>query len=204
MDVPPPTPIFTIGYGARGLDAFLLVLVENNIEYLIDVRTSPYSRYKPEFSKQALQNYLESRGIRYLYMGDSLGGQPKDDACYTHGKVDYEKVAIQPFFLDGLKRLAAASRQGQRVALMCSEGKPENCHRSKLIGKTLAAQGIEVLHIDENDEIIDQKQVILRLTDGQLSLFGDDFLTFTSRKKYREEDGDEDDRGDAVRPSWDE
>ena len=44
----------------------------------------------------------------------------------------------------------------------------------------------EVLHIDENDEIIDQKQVILRLTDGQLSLFGDDFLTFTSRKKYRE------------------
>jgi len=70
---------------------------------------------------------------------------------------------------------------------MCSEGKPENCHRSKLIGQTLVGEGIEVLHIDENDVVISQKQVLLRLTDGQPSLFGDDFLTFTSVKRYREE-----------------
>jgi hypothetical protein len=70
---------------------------------------------------------------------------------------------------------------------MCSEGKPENCHRSKLIGRTLRLEGLEVLHIDEVDEIITQKQVLLRLTDGQPSLFGDDFFTYTSRKRYREE-----------------
>ncbi len=192
----PNNPIFTIGYGSRDLETFLAVLKENEIKYLIDVRTSPYSSYKPEFTKQALQNSLEAQGIRYLYMGDSLGGQPKDDACYRHGKVDYEKVAEQPFFLEGIKRLCEASHQEQRVALMCSEGKPENCHRSKLIGKTLASMGIEVLHIDENDELINQQQVILRLTSGQLSLFGDDFLTFTSRKKYRENDGDDNDFSD--------
>ena len=76
---------------------------------------------------------------------------------------------------------------------MCSEGKPENCHRSKLDGQTLTAQGVEVLHIDEQDALISQKDVLLRLTGGQPSLFGDDFFTFTSRKCYRSEEQDTDD-----------
>jgi hypothetical protein len=71
---------------------------------------------------------------------------------------------------------------------MCSEGKPENCHRSKLIGQTLTAEGFEVLHIDDNNVVISQKDVLSRLTGGQPSLFGDDFFSFTSRKRYRDED----------------
>jgi uncharacterized protein (DUF488 family) len=180
-------PIYTIGYGARDMDSFLSALMVNDIHYLIDIRTRPYSSYKPEYSKQSLQNSLESNGIRYVFMGDTLGGQPDNNQCYTDGKVDYEKVAQQAFFQSGIERLSKAGQLGKQVVLMCSEGKPENCHRSKLIGKVLAAQGIDVLHIDENDKVIDQKQVILRLTDGQLSLFGDDFLTFTSRKRYRDD-----------------
>jgi len=183
----PITPIYTIGYGAREAEHLLAALQANQIQYLIDVRSSPYSRYKPAFSKHALQTFLEANGIRYLFMGDTLGGQPDDEACYTNGKVDYEKVAQQPYYQEGIERLIKASRQEQRVALMCSEGKPENCHRSKLIGKTLAAKGIEVLHIDEEDAVISQKDVLLRLTGGQPSLFGDDFFTFTSRKRYRDE-----------------
>jgi uncharacterized protein (DUF488 family) len=183
----PNYPIYTIGYGARDMDSFLSVLKSNEIHFLIDIRTRPYSSYKPEFSKQPLQNFLESNEIRYVFMGDALGGQPESNQCYTNGKVDYKKVAQQVFFQGGIERLTKASQQGEQVVLMCSEGKPENCHRSKLIGKVLAAQGIEVLHIDENDKVINQKQVILRLTDGQLSLFGDDFLTFTSRKRYRDD-----------------
>jgi uncharacterized protein (DUF488 family) len=188
----PSTPIYTIGYGARQLDDFLAVLQDHHIQYLLDVRTSPYSRYKPEFSKQALQTFLENNGIRYLFMGETLGGQPKAAACYTDGKVDYDKLAQQPFFREGIRRLHAASRQGQRVVLMCSEGKPENCHRSKLIGKVLAAEGVEVLHIDEADNLCPQAEVILRLTGGQPSLFGDDFFSFTSRKRYRGENEEAD------------
>ncbi|MBL7163797.1 MAG: DUF488 domain-containing protein [Anaerolineales bacterium] len=185
------TPIHTIGYGARDMDAFLAALQSQQIQYLIDVRTSPYSSYKPEFSKATLQKALETNGIRYIFMGDTLGGQPDDPGCYTNGKVDYEKVAGQSFYQEGIARLHEASRQGQRVVLMCSEGKPENCHRTKLIGQTLTAQVLEVLHIDENDDVITQKQVLLRLTDGQPSLFGDEFFSFTSRKRYRNEGGDE-------------
>jgi uncharacterized protein (DUF488 family) len=183
----PVSPIYTIGYGSRDVGAFLTVLQANQIQYLIDIRSSPYSSYKPEFSKSSLQNYLEANGVRYIFMGDSLGGQPEDDGCYTNGKVDYEKVAQQLFYREGIERLRKASQQGQRVVLMCSEGKPENCHRSKLIGQTLTLERLEVLHIDEVDEILTQKQVLLRLTNGQPSLFGDDFFTFTSRKRYREE-----------------
>jgi len=181
------TPIYTIGYGEREIEPFLEVLCRYQIQYLLDVRTSPYSRYKPEFSKAALQNTLEASGIHYLFMGDVLGGQPEDDACYTDGKVDYGKVTQSESYGEGIKRLHKASRQGQHVVLMCSEGKPENCHRSKLVGKTLTAEGVEVLHIDEKDTLITQKEVLLRLTGGQPSLFGDDFFTFTSRKRYREE-----------------
>jgi uncharacterized protein (DUF488 family) len=187
------TPIYTIGYGRREVEELLAVLQANQIQYLLDVRSSPYSSYKPEFSKNALQNFLESHGIRYLFMGDSLGGLPDDEACYTDGKVDYEKLESRPYFQAGLERLHKASQQGRRVVLMCSEGKPENCHRSKLIGQTLTAQGFEILHIDEQDALISQKDVLLRLTGGQPSLFGDDFFSFASRRRYRSEEQNADD-----------
>ena len=183
-------PIYTIGYGARDLESFLSALKANDIQYLLDVRTSPYSSFKPEFSKNMLKTFLETNGVRYQFVGDSLGGQPTDRSCYTDGKVDYEKVSQKQFFRAGIERLHKASELEQRVVLMCSEGKPENCHRSKLIGKTLTNEGIEVLHIDEQDAVITQNDVLLRLTGGQPSLFGDDFFTFTSRKRYQDDIGE--------------
>jgi uncharacterized protein (DUF488 family) len=177
-----PQPIFTIGYGARTVDELVRALKANSIEYLIDVRTAPYSKFKPEFSKELLQHHLERAGVRYLFMGDLLGGQPKDPACHTDGKVDYDKVRAQPFFQTGIERLKKAFEQQRRVALMCSEGRPEQCHRSKLIGEALAAAAIPVCHIDAEGQLLTQEQVIERLTKGQMDLFGQS--SFTSRKRY--------------------
>ena len=177
-------PIYTIGYGARSIETFLDVLQAHEIVYLVDIRTSPYSRFKPEFSKGALESELTAHGMRYVYLGDQLGGRPDDPDCYVDGKVDYERVKTKAFYQTGIERLQKALSKGARFAIMCSEGKPENCHRSKLIGESLLALDIPVLHIDENDTLVDQAAVILRLTGGQLSLFGD--LTFTSRKRYDE------------------
>ncbi len=183
------TSIYTIGYGSRSLDDFVSVLKAHEIGYLIDVRSAPYSRFKPEFSKDALEGYLREHGIRYVYLGDKLGGQPDDLTCYADGKVVYDEVRRRAFFREGLARVEAAFRRRVRVVLMCSEGKPEQCHRSKLIGQALAEQGIPVSHIDENDELVPQADVIYELTDGQLSLFGD--LGFTSRKRYRKGEADD-------------
>jgi len=181
------SPIYTIGYGSRSMKQFVEVLQQHELAYLIDVRSAPYSRYKPEFSKEALANELQRHGIRYVFMGDTLGGQPDDEACYVNGVVSYEKVEATVSYESGIKRLQAAFDQRQRVVLMCSEEKPENCHRSKLIGATLTKLGIPIVHIDENNEPQGQAEIIDRLTGGQLSLFGEH--TFHSRKRYpRKED----------------
>lgn len=186
-------PVFTIGYGARDIDAFVAALRQYAIEFLLDVRSRPFSRYKPDFSKEALDSHLRRAGIRYVFMGDTLGGRPNDPTCYdAEGKVDYTEVEERAFFQTGLDRVASAHAQGLRVALMCSEGKPENCHRSKLIGKSLAARGIPVLHIDENGALLAQEDVLARLTGGQPSLFGDDLLPGGSRKRYVRPEEDED------------
>lgn len=174
-------PIYTIGYGARDVDAFLAALQANQVRYLIDVRSRPYSRYKPDFSKDALSAHLENAGIRYVFMGDTLGGQPADESCYVDGKVDYGRVAERPFFLKGIERLQEAHRQQLAVALMCSEGKPEQCHRSKLIGAMLAGEEMTLAHIDENDRLASQEEVIWRLHGGKQPLFD---LDYTSRKRY--------------------
>ena len=181
--------LYTIGYGARTLDEFVAALRAHRIEYVIDVRTAPFSKFKPEFTKEWLQNHIERQGIRYLFMGDTLGGQPKDPCCHTDGKVDYDKVRTQAFFQAGLERLKKAFAQQRRVALMCSEGRPEQCHRSKLIGEALAATGIPVCHIDEDGQVLTQQEVIDRLTKGQMDLFGQP--SFTSRKRYGPVQADE-------------
>ena len=132
-------PIYTIGYGARAIEDFIVVLKSHQIDFLIDIRSRPYSRYKPEFSKQALQRSLQQQGIRYVFMGDTLGGQPDDPACYDEdSKVDYSKIKDKEFYARGIGRLRRAWQNQLRVILMCSEGKPEMCHRSKLIGQFTA------------------------------------------------------------------
>ncbi len=180
-------PIYTIGYGSRSIEQFVKALQRYDIAYLVDVRSAPYSRYKPEFSKEELADELQRHGIRYLFMGDTLGGQPGDENCYVNGVVDYVKVKATHFYADGIHRIQTAFSQQRRVALMCSEGKPEECHRSKLIGVTLTDGEIPVIHIDGNDALRSQAEIIDRLTGGQLSLFGEP--TFRSRKRYpRSED----------------
>ena len=176
-------PVFTIGYGSRTLDDFVRVLQNYDIEFVLDVRSAPYSRFKPEFSKDALETHLREHAIRYIYLGDQLGGQPKDRDCYEDDKVVYARVKEKAFFRAGLERVRAAFRRQRRVVLMCSEGKPEMCHRSKLIAASLIELGIPVAHIDEHDTLRGQDDVIAELTDGQLSLFGEH--DFTSRKRYQ-------------------
>ena len=178
----PARTLYSIGYGTRTIDEFVAALRRHQIEYVIDVRSSPYSRFRPEFSQAPLMSALKQRGLRYVFMGDLLGGQPKDQNCYTDGKVDYEKVRTKTFFKAGLDRLKKAHEQPIRAALLCSEGRPEQCHRAKLIGEALAAMGIPISHIDEDGQLCGQEEVIRRLTGGQLDLFGQP--VFTSRKRY--------------------
>ena len=118
------------------------------VEYLVDVRSVPYSRYRPSFSRKALARYLRSAGIRYEHMGAQLGGRPADPSCYDHkGRILYERVCAKPFFQEGVALLQDACRRGFTVCLLCAEADPARCHRSGLIGVALEQVGIHVEHL---------------------------------------------------------
>lgn len=179
--------IYTIGYGGRLINDFIGLLKEYKIEYLIDVRSKPYSKFKPEYSKDPLNAVLKNNGIRYVFMGDLLGGQPQDPTCYTEGNADYDKIAGKDFFQNGTYRLETALDKQCKVCIMCSELKPHECHRSKLIGKALDKKKIEMLHIDETGTVRSQQYVINQITKGTLNIFGDTDVTNFSRKKYNKQ-----------------
>lgn len=174
--------IFTIGYGTRSPNEILERLKSVGVTYVIDVRSSPYSRYQPDFSREQLERSLNDSRIKYVFMGDLLGGRPKDADCYTDGKVDYSKTKTKDFFRHGLDRLKKAHAQGLRICLICSEAQPSQCHRAKLISAALVDEGVEVTHILPDGSRRSQADVIAELTKGQHSLFDEHFV---SRNTYR-------------------
>jgi uncharacterized protein (DUF488 family) len=168
-------PLYTIGHGSRKSADFLALLKEYGIEYLVDVRSFPSSRFHPQFNRNALESFLAQHGIRYIFMGDELGGRPKDVSCYDQeGKIDYDILKTKEFFKNGIDRLKTAFNKNINVAIMCSERNPCECHRSKLIGEVLAADDITVDHIDEQGKIKSHSTVISEINKGrsQGDLFG--------------------------------
>ncbi len=177
-------PVMTIGIGQRSMETFLDTLGAHGVRYLIDLRSKPYSRYRPEFNREALQRALKERSITYVYMGDTIGGLPEDRSCYTDNAVDYDKVRQKDFYRAGIARVVKAYEGGHRIVLMCAEEKPERCHRSKLVGVTLEERGVPVVHIDEKGALRSQDEVIRSLTGGQMNLFGSETDELRSRGRY--------------------
>lgn len=178
--------LYTIGHGNRKLEDFLALLRDFEIEYLIDVRSQPYSKFNPQFNQNDLKLFLERNNIKYVFMGDTIGGRPKDTSCYDNeGKVDYEALKTKEFFLKGMDRLKTAYNKDINVVIMCSESKPCECHRTKLIGRVLNAENVILKHIDEHGKIKDQTTVINELNKGlsEIDLFGNP-INVTSRKAY--------------------
>ena len=166
--------ILTLGYGKRSIDEAIRLLRQHDVRFLVDIRSVPWSRHHPDFARKALKEHLAGQDIIYLFLGEELGGRPNDQSCYDgNGRVDYEACRRRPAFGEGISRLRRAWEQGQRVALLCSESRPEACHRSKLVGAALAEEGIEVLHLDEDGTLISQEEVMNRLLAGQPGLFAD-------------------------------
>ncbi len=156
------------------MDDFIKVLKDFGIQYLVDVRSRPYSKFNPQFNQDALTHSLASNEIIYVFMGDSLGGRPSDPDCYTNeGKVDYEKVKTKAFFQKGIERLKVAYCKKIPIAIMCSESKPSECHRSRLIGQVLSAEQIIVQHIDEKNILKTQAEIMNEINKAQpgISLF---------------------------------
>lgn len=184
--------IYSIGHGTKPIEEFIKELHSFDIKYLVDVRSSPFSKWASQYNQQELRHSVESGGIRYIYMGDSIGGRPQDESCYDEeGYFDYKKMADVPSFQAGVQRLVNANMQHINVAVMCSESEPSVCHRSKLIGRELYAKyGINMKHIIDIGKFISEEQILITLTKENWrpegNLFGEvEIPYFKSIKSYK-------------------
>ncbi len=167
--------VFTVGHSNQPLDSFLDLLGRQGINLVVDVRSSPYSQYTTHFNRESLQAAVEMRKVRYQFLGDLLGGRPSRSEFYDEeGFVRYDRLARSLTFQDGIRRLATLI-QRNCVVLVCSEEDPSQCHRRLLIGRVLAEQGVEVLHLRGDGRVESEAEVAraetFRRTRGQKTLF---------------------------------
>ena len=140
MDLHSPV-IFTIGHSSIAFDEFAAILRAYDIEAVVDVRSHPVSRFAPHFSRRTLAPLLRRARVRYAFMGDALGGRPGNSQFYDEGgHVLYGEWSAGETFKSGLARIHQAAAK-HRLALMCSEESPRQCHRHLLIARALANDG---------------------------------------------------------------
>jgi len=143
----PKLTLYTIGHSNHEVETFLGLLRQHGIQVLVDVRTQPYSAYTTQFNREELQSAVVSAGLKYVFMGDQLGGRPTGEQFYDQaGHVLYYRVADSPTFLEGIQRLLKGI-QNYRVAIMCSEEDPGVCHRFLLVTRVVEERGVEICHI---------------------------------------------------------
>ena len=81
-----------------------------------------------------------------MFLGRELGARPDDPACYEDGRVRYARLARTALFRRGLDRVVDGAHR-HRLALMCAERDPLDCHRTILVARELARRGLDVAHI---------------------------------------------------------
>ncbi len=138
--------ILTIGHSNHPMEMFLGLLARHRVIALADVRSSPYSRFNPQFNREQLHKSLRLSGISYVFLGRELGGRSDDPFVHENGRIRYDQLARTEGFRNGLERLLRGAARF-RVAIMCSEMEPLKCHRTLLVGHELDKRGIDVGHI---------------------------------------------------------
>lgn len=173
---------YTVGHSNYDAAVFMDVLAYYGITLVVDVRSVPYSRFVPQYNREVLTSNLKQHGIKYQYAGNELGG--RRDCRDLDGVVRTEN------FQKGLDSVLAEIVRGEKVALMCAEKDPFDCHRFYLITYALEKQGVEVRHILENGnsiqtEVLEDKLVEV-YHDGlfQLSLFEETDSRDVTRRAY--------------------
>ena len=176
-------PVFTVGHSNHPPETFMGLLKRHDVHEVVDVRSSPYSRYTAHFNREVLEDLLGGANIGYEWLGGILGGRPADMSCYdAHGQVLYDQVAQRDWFDDGIRTVVRHADE-RRIALMCAEKDPLDCHRTLLVAKALADQDIDVQHIldagslESHDEAMDRLLGIFKLsTEGDWFSTREDFI----------------------------
>ena len=168
--------IYTVGHSNHPIERFVALLAPHGITAVADVRSTPYSRFNPQFRREKLQAALAESGIHYVFLGEELGARSQDDACYdADGRVSYARLAKTDRFRKGIERLKAGMAQ-YRISLMCAEREPLECHRTILVSRELVREGVPVTHILGDSSLETHGEAMQRLA-ASLKLTGADLFS---------------------------
>jgi uncharacterized protein (DUF488 family) len=148
--------LFTIGHSNHEWVPFIALLWKHEVRVLADVRSKPISMWHPHFSQPEIETGLRDAGIRYLFLGEELGGRPDDPKAYrADGLVDYRARRKSFAFQQGIERVLLEMER-ESLALMCAEEDPLDCHRFLMICPGLVAAGVQPVHIRGDGELESQ------------------------------------------------
>ena len=181
--------LFTIGHSQYTPEYFIKLLEKHNVNYILDVRSTPYSKYAQQFNKENIYIFLKKHGMMYAYMGKYFGARPVESFLYhEEGYLDFEKVIRGERFHIGAENVILGLAQGNNIAFMCTEKDPMDCHRAIMVARAFDLKGIEVNHILSNGKLQTQRELENRLLDmyfkerQQLSIFN--YNNVVSDDKY--------------------
>ena len=161
----------TIGHSNHPMERLIELLHQFSVEVVVDTRSLPRSQFAPHFDLEPLKKALREAGLRYAYLGRELGGRPRGEEFYDEaGHVLYSKVAESALFEKGIARLLDGIK-AFRVALLCSEEDPRNCHRRLLIGRVLGELGVAIDHIRADGTLQSEAEIEAIEQRSQLALF---------------------------------
>lgn len=143
--------LYTIGHSNQSFEDFLEMLQTIGIQAVADVRSVPASKYTPQFNREPLQAALKHNGIAYLPFGAEFGAR-RTDCLDADGKVNFEKAVETTAFLHGTERVKNGLEKEYKIALMCSEANPLECHRFAMVSRWFHEHGVDVEHIVHDAE----------------------------------------------------
>lgn len=167
--------LFTIGHSNHDWPTFLALLQRHGVTAVADVRSQPVARL-PQFNHKELEIELKHADVEYVFLGRELGARREEPECYDEGCAVYERVAELPMFRTGLERVLKGL-QRHRIALMCAEQEPTDCHRTVLVCRRLRHEPIEIQHILADGQLeahLATERRLIRMTGVGRTLFEPD------------------------------
>ena len=162
--------IYTIGHSNYTIEKLIDMLKYYNINCVVDIRGTPYSKYNVQFDKETIRYTLSKAGFIYIYMAKELAAKRINKQSYNEeGYSDFEKVIKEKEFLEGIERLKNGCNKGYNIALLGAMQEPIRCHRAILVGKALRKSGFNVKHILDDYSIASQDDIEQMLLDKYFS-----------------------------------
>ena len=152
--------IYTIGHSNYTMERLIDMLEFYNINCVVDIRGTPYSKYNIQFDKEAIRYTLTNAGFVYIYMVKELAAKRIRKNSYNNeGYSNFEEVIKEEEFKRGVERLKNGCEKGYKIILLGAMQDPIRCHRSILVGRELVKNDFDVKHILDDYSIVTQDDI---------------------------------------------